>query len=92
MRNNRDRRRKKQTTQTKISLSLKKMIIIVVSFLVLLFFSTVFALTVSVSENIIARVSVNGVDISNLTIDEDSPYMFHIIIVKVYLQHLYKDI
>ena len=70
MRNNRDRRRKKQTTQTKISLSLKKMIIIVVSFIVLLFFSTVFALTVSVSENIIARVSVNGVDISNLTIDE----------------------
>lgn len=46
------------------------MLKVVSIFMVLLCFSTIFALTTSVSEKILARVHLNGVDLSNLTIDE----------------------
>ena len=46
------------------------MLKVVSIFMVLLCFSTIFALTTSVSQKILARVHLNGVDLSNLTIDE----------------------
>ena len=46
------------------------MLKVVSIFMVLLCFSTIFALITSVSEKILARVHLNGVDLSNLTIDE----------------------
>lgn len=68
MRNNRSRRRKKQNIQ--IPPVVKKMMLGIAIFIGLLFFSTIFALTTSVSEKMLLRVNVNGVNISNLTIDE----------------------
>lgn len=68
MRKNRSRRRKKQTIP--ISPIVKKMMLGIFILIGLLFFSTIFALTTSVSEKMLLRVKVNDVNISNLTIDE----------------------
>ncbi len=66
MRNNRGQRRKKKV----ISKSHQKMVIGITIFIGLLFFSTIFALTTSMSEKMLLRIQVNGVNLSNLTIDE----------------------
>lgn len=70
MRNTRNRRRKKQESKIEFPFNLKKVLIIGSVFMLLLCFSTVFALTTSLSNKVISRVNVNGVNVSNLTIDE----------------------
>ena len=70
MRGKRNRRKNKQIRQILILPEAKKMMIILIIAMLLLFFSTIFALIASVSGKVIARVTVNGTDISNLTIDE----------------------
>ncbi|MBO5479228.1 MAG: VanW family protein [Clostridia bacterium] len=70
MRNNRNRRRKKQATRIELPFDLKKILIVSAVFMIILCFSTIFALTTSLSNKVIARVSVNGINVSNLTIDE----------------------
>lgn len=67
MRNDRSRRRKRQIQP---SAAVKTVIISSIIFVAVLFFSTIFALVTSVSGKMVARVNVNGVNISNLTIDE----------------------
>lgn len=73
MRNSRNKRRQnKQNKKLSIqkTIDTKKIIIPIISIIALLFFSTIFALVGSVSNKVIGRTKVNGVDISNLTIDE----------------------
>lgn len=73
MRNSRNKRKqRKQDKKISIekNISAKKIIIPIAIIMALLFFSTIFALVNSVSNKVIARMKVNGVDISNLTIDE----------------------
>jgi vancomycin resistance protein YoaR len=71
MRNTRNRRkRQKQNIQIELSYNAKKIIAIIVIFLIILFFSTIFALTLSVSKKVMPRVSVLNTNVSNLTIDE----------------------
>lgn len=70
MRNNRNRRRKKQAVKKHIIIDLKKLIIFCAGFITILCFSTIFALITSLSNKVISRVNVNGVNVSSLTIDE----------------------
>ena len=70
MRSRRNGRRKIRSIRIEIPKSVKTMLKVVSIFMVLLCFSTIFALITSVSEKILARVHLNGVDLSNLTIDE----------------------
>lgn len=69
MRNARNRRRR-QLTQIEIPNSIKKLLIFCAIFMLILCFSTIFALSTSLSNKVIARVNVNGINVSNLTIDE----------------------
>lgn len=68
MRNSRNRR-KKPIIPT-IPPIVKKMTIGIAIFIGVLFFLTIFALTTSVSGKMLLRINVNGVNLSNLTIDE----------------------
>lgn len=75
MRNDRNRRRK--NTKNKITpniediqINAKKLLIFGIVLIIILCFSTVFALITSLSNKVISKVSVNGVDVSKLTIDE----------------------
>lgn len=69
MRNSR-RQKNQKKERTKISLHSKKILIPIILIILLLFFSTIFALIHSINDKIIPRVKVNGVLLSNLTIDE----------------------
>ncbi len=69
MRNNRSNG-KRRTKRIEIPASIKKVMIVSCIFLLTLFLLTIFALLTSVSNKVIARVSVNGCNVSNLTIDE----------------------
>lgn len=66
MRNNRRRNKK----QNKTNPNIKKVIIPLLLALVILFISTIFAITNSVSEKIISRTKINQINVSNLTINE----------------------
>lgn len=66
MRNN-NRRRKKTN---KYILDIKKIILPIGIVFAVLLFSTIFALTNSINEKIISRVKINGINVSNLTINE----------------------
>ncbi len=70
MRGKRNRRKNKQTKHIITVANAKKIMIVIITFMLILFFSTVFALCTSVSGKVLARVNVNGTNISNLTIDE----------------------
>lgn len=74
MRNNRNRRRNTSKRIDppfqEIKFNLKKLLIFGITLIIVLCFSTIFALTTSLSNKVISRVSVNGVNVSNLTIDE----------------------
>lgn len=67
MRNNK-RRRKDKTN--KYELAIKKVLLPAGIIFALLLFSTIFALTNSINEKIISRVKINGINVSNLTINE----------------------
>lgn len=64
----RKNRRKRKTN--KINPNIKKVITITIVILVILFFSTIFALTNSINEKIISGVKINKIEVSNLTINE----------------------
>lgn len=64
MRNN-SRRKAKRTNK-----SYKKIVIAILILFLILFFSTIFALTNSISEKIISGVTINEINVSNLTINE----------------------
>lgn len=66
MRNN-NRRRKKTNKYEK---EIKKIILPVGVVFAILLFSTIFALTNSLNEKIISRIKINGINVSNLTINE----------------------
>lgn len=68
MRNSRNRRRKRSIIL--IPPIMAKIIVITIICIGLLFFLTAFALTTSISTKMLPRIRVNGVNISNLTIDE----------------------
>lgn len=63
-------RRQKHTAKRAINNKAQKLILPSIIVFVILIFSTIFALTNSVSEKIILGVTVNEIDISNLTINE----------------------
>ena len=69
MRNNRSNG-KRRAKRIEIPTSVKRAIIVSCICILILFFLTIFALLTSVSNKVIARVSVNGCNVSNLTIDE----------------------
>lgn len=62
--NNRRRKNNKYTTQ------IKQILFPIGIIFALLLFSTIFALTNSINEKIITRVKINGINVSNLTINE----------------------
>lgn len=63
-------RRKKHVAKRAINTNVKRIITPIIIIFIILIFSTIFALTNSVSEKIIFRITVNEVDISNLSINE----------------------
>lgn len=69
MRNRRNGRRSKNI-QIELSDNAKKVIAIILIFILILFCSTIFALTLSVSQKVMPRVSVLNTKVSGLTIDE----------------------
>lgn len=73
MRNTRNKRRpnkKNQEISIEKIIHIKQIIIPVIIIISILLFSTIFALLGSFNNKVIARTKVNGVNISNLTIDE----------------------
>lgn len=67
MRNNKRRRKDKSNKYEK---TIKKVLLPVGVVFAILLFSTVFALTNSINEKIISRVKINGINVSQLTINE----------------------
>lgn len=63
-------RRKRNHQNKKAHISTKKILILISILILLLLLSTIFALTNSVSEQIIFGIEVNNIDISNKTINE----------------------
>lgn len=69
MRNNSRKKNRKQTKPKK-NINTKKIVIPIIIIFTILFFSTIFALTNSINEKIISGVTINQIDVSNLTINE----------------------
>lgn len=63
---------KRQTVKNKNqpTINSKRVIYIAIAFIVLIFFSTIFALINSISTKILARTQINGINVSSQTIDE----------------------
>ncbi len=63
-------RKKRNNTKREININIRKVLIPIIVIFLLLFLTTIFALTNSVSEKIVLGVKVDNIDISNLTINE----------------------
>lgn len=72
-RSNKHRRNSNKTNNNRTIqqiIDTKKIIMSIIFLIFSLFFSTIFALANSINEKILPRIQVNGIDLSNLTIDE----------------------
>ncbi len=64
------RKNSRREKKNQIKINTKKIVIPIVIIFLLLLFSTIFALTNSISEKIIKGIKINETEVSNLTIDE----------------------
>lgn len=70
MRSSNRRKKKKSNNRINISINTSKIVILITVILLILLLSTIFALTKSFGEKMISGIYINGIEVSNLTINE----------------------